>query len=342
MRDVIVLDDDEEETVSYSQVQRGLSEAQKSRMMQQKQLALARLQAKRGQQTPLPFLNSAALQRSDNLTFVELQSRPLAGDLKEVASTSTGNGWSAGPTSDGWQHSRLPNQGYYNHLSNSGPFYHTSHSSSSNADGRCADRFDGQGSPSSLTYDSEPCKDGNRRVVPNRNQEYWDADFDQVTQRVSRPSDSRQNLTHVPTEVVGEWRSVRKRPAPGNSFGRQISGSFNQFKPPSAPEHWQIFKSQKTSPDASRPSKQSPGYSPFHSMGFQEPALQQHAMHRRDQANMNVFTVPPERKTEKVVVAGTRAVSCCLTYPIRLSSHFLLTYLKLVFSSFSSALCRLS
>ena len=41
------------------------------------------------------------------------------------------------------------------------------------------------------------------------------------------------------------------------------------------------------------------GYSPFHSMGFQEPALQQHAMHRRDQPNMNVFTVPPERKTEK-------------------------------------------
>lgn len=259
MRDVIVLDDDEVGAVSCSQVQRGLSEAQKSRMMQQKQLALARLQAKRVQQTPLPFHNSGGLQRSDNFTSVELRSPALAGDLKEVAGTSAGNGWGAGPTSDEWQGSRLPNQGYHNHPSGSGPFYHASHSSSANADGRYVDGFDGRGSHSRSTYGLEPCEDGNRRMVPNRNQACWDAGFDQGTQAVSRPSDSRQNLAHAPTEVVGEWRSVRKRPAPGSSFGRQISGSSNQIKPPSAPEYWQNFKSPKTSPDASRPINRLPG-----------------------------------------------------------------------------------
>ena len=256
MRDVIILDDDEEGTVSCSEAQRGLSEAQKSRMMQQKQLALARLRARKVQETPLPFRNSAALPQPASSTSVELRSRPLAGDCKELASSSTGNGWTAGSTSDEWQNSWLPNQGYHNHSSSSEPVYQPSESY---GDGLCADRTSGHDSHSSSTYILEPSKDGNRRYVPNRNQEYWDADFDQGTQAVSRPLDSRQNLAQVPTKVVGEWRSVRKRPAPGSSFGVQISSSSSPFKPPSVLEHGQMFKSQKISPNSSRPNQQLSG-----------------------------------------------------------------------------------
>ncbi|KAG0621209.1 hypothetical protein M758_3G002100 [Ceratodon purpureus] len=297
MRDVIVLEDDEEEMVSASQVQRGLSEAQKSRMMQQKQLALARLQAKRVQQTPVPFCESGGLQRFENFASVEMRSRAVGGDLNEMAGTSAGSEWGPGPRADEWQHSRVPDQGYQQYSSSSGPFYHGSHPSSGNADGRYADGFVNRGSYSSSTCGLESWKDGSRRVVPNGNQGCWDADFDQGSQGVSRPLDSRQNSAHVPAEEVGEWRSVRKRPAPGSSFGRQISASSNQSKPPSASEYWQIFKSPKTSPDASRPVKQSPGYSPLKFRGFQEPDLQQPAGQRRDQPNMNNYTAPPERKT---------------------------------------------
>lgn len=259
MRDVIVLDDDEEGAVSCSQAQRGLSEAQRMRMIQQKQLALARLTARKVQQAPISFRGSVSPPQRVSSSSIDLRIKPLAGGSREVTSTSMGDGWRARPTSDDWNHFRLSDQGCHNHFSNSVPFYQGSHSSSSNADGSCADRFDGQHSHSSSTYNLEPCKDGNRGAVPNRNQEYWDADFDQGTQAVPSLSDSRQNSTHVSTEVVGEWRSVRKRPAPGSSFGRQVSASSNQFKPPAVTEHWQIFKSLKTSPDAARPIKQQPG-----------------------------------------------------------------------------------
>lgn len=50
MVDVFALNDDDVGTGSCSQRQRDLSEAQKARMLQQKELALARLQARKLQQ----------------------------------------------------------------------------------------------------------------------------------------------------------------------------------------------------------------------------------------------------------------------------------------------------
>jgi len=245
MREIIVLDDDDEFTVSSSQVQRGLSEVQKSRMMQQKQLALARLHAKKLQQVQLPG-NTTALPLLVNQASAELGSRSWAGDSKVLASTSTSSGWRAGPTSDELQHSRLPNQGYLDYPPSSGPC-----STSRNADGRWDDRIDDRGSLAS--------SNGATRVVPNRDQECWDADFRADTQDVSGSSGFQRSSAHVPTEVVGEWRSVRKRPAPGSSFGIQMTSSSGHFKPSSELEHWQIFKSQKTSPDSTRFENQIPG-----------------------------------------------------------------------------------
>lgn len=254
MKDIIVLDDDDEWTVSSSQVQRGLSEVQKSRMMQQKQLALARLQAKKLQQTQLPFGsgNPTALPQKVSSTS---GSGPWAGDSKVLASTSASNGWRAGPAADEWQHSRLPNQGYHDYPPRSGlPHCQSSYATSGNADVRWDDRIDDRGSLA-----SSACKDGITRVVPNRNQECWDADFHRYAHDVSRSSGFQQNSTHVSTEVVGEWRSVRKRPAPGSSFGVQMSASSDHFKPSSEPELWQILKSPKRSVDAACFKSQLPG-----------------------------------------------------------------------------------
>lgn len=245
MRDVIVLDDDDEFMESKSQVQRGLSEVQKSRMMEQKQLALARLQAKK-QQTQLPD-NTTVLPQQANPASDELGSRSWAGDYKVAASTSTSKGWRAGPTSERWEHFRPPNQGYHDPPS-SGP---SSHSTSRNADVRWDDIINDPTSRAS--------SDRSTRVVPNRNQGCWDADFDRDTQDVSGSSGFQQNSAHVPTEVVGEWKSVRKRPAPGSSFGIQMTASSGHFKPSSELETWQIFKSPKTSPDVKRFENQIPG-----------------------------------------------------------------------------------
>lgn len=192
---------------------------QKSRMMQQKQLALARLHAKKLHQTQLPG-TSTVLPHNVSPTSDKRVSRSWAGDSNL---TSASTGWRAGPPSDEWQHS------------NQGPHFQSSHA---NADVRWDDRVD-----DSLA--SSACNDGNARM------------FHRGAQDSSGSSSFQQKSANVPTEVVGEWRcpGVRKRPAPGSS----MSASSGYFKPSPEPEPWQIFKSQKTSPETTRFNTQLPG-----------------------------------------------------------------------------------
>lgn len=249
MVDVFALNDDDVGTGSCSQRQRDLSEAQKARMLQQKELALARLQARKLQQAQVPSRSG------------------IHTSLPEQASPNLLHG-NPDPC-------RLPSQECNNYSTSLGPQF----------------------------------QNGVKFQVEGRG-----------PQQIPRPLNSTESLRHIPKEMEGDWISVRKRPAPGCSFGRRISPYFNQSNPSTEPEVYPIFKSHKTSPNVSRSSQQSLGNSQSNVKRFhwqqQEPSVRllkpeksQNALNTASQKGK----VVPSKQQMEVLKAITQQKSVFIT-----------------------------